>query len=1351
METPEDDQALRSPLIETFRRRLISKLTETGRNNASLYFRSLKSTLELPGIDDPLIAALIAGRAIRPEEWNPSASTADELKALPDEGVPGKAGPKTVRFRKGPKPGESEDTRRLRTLRAKAQEYYDERGLQTLYVGIGLLTWKAEDGGRDPLALLFVLPVEIIADPKRRGEFLIRKPEGAELGFNPSLLEVLPAQLRAHLDAIAQSEAIGSLVDAFEETRSALLDFPLYTLVSRCVLRTFAFAALALIEDLRKADDLLDGSVLAKAFAGDSEAQLALQRESGECVDQFDLDEIPAARESFILDADPSQAQAIHTILKYETANALWQGPPGTGKSQTIANAIAALIASGKKVLFVAEKRAALEVVQKRLDAVGLGHLILDLHGADVTRNRVYARLREARKQISDTPPPPPFTTEQSFDQARNALNTHANVMNAKLEGAGLSPFELIGRLLALESADIDITWGRATIESMTASSAAQIGAQLDEAASNAEYFMRSPGSRWALATLPTHEAAQGMLVELSSLRERLRSMRAMTESVRAVGDLPENLDELLAAGGELEGLARVMGVFTAEITAIDDVTLRSALAATATPIARLFSAFVPAQRAAMRNVAKFSRGRLERQAMHSALQTTLTLPPMARTNAPKLASRDLPSIEIALREIEHIALLDEALGVPLPRELTALDEELARYLRDAASAFRAARSQTIEASIRAAGAGALIDALRDRSVAPTLWRKAFDAAWLRSQLNRVMSKTAIFDGRRHDQLVDEFAKLDTLRLHTAVQRILRSSAERFIEQSREHPKERAALDVEMARQKKQLPIRDLYAVAPHVLPALVPCVMASPLSVSQLLPRLRLFDIVIFDEGSQVTTESAINAILRAKRLVVAGDEHQLPPSPFFLRNTDEDEDDEDDEGEENAPAPDVLLGTESLLDTVKSFSTVLGLNVHYRSLDERLIAFSNHWIYGDRLITFPGNGTAGTAVRHELVDEPALEGDEGSASAEARRVVDLIIEHAELRAHESLGVIAMGQKHASRIEVALLRARAEHPDLEDFFSEGHTDRFFIKNLERVQGDERDAIILSIGYGRTKKGSISHSFGPVNNEGGERRLNVAITRAKIRITLVTSFRSSDLDQSKLKRTGPKLLARYVRYAESGGDDLGRDGERENVPLNDFEADVKVTLERRLQMQIIGQYGVGPYRIDLAVQDPAAPGAFVLAIECDGASYHSTPTARMRDRLRQQNLESRGWRFVRIWSTDWFERREEEIARIAEIYREALAGDQPAPPATTNEDDGFEVGVPGGFGKRLGRAPSGKVQSIDDLSDRKLQETVRWIQSDGRLRTDDQIMESACEQLGFTRKGSRIVARLQMAIDEIKS
>jgi very-short-patch-repair endonuclease len=532
-----------------------------------------------------------------------------------------------------------------------------------------------------------------------------------------------------------------------------------------------------------------------------------------------------------------------------------------------------------------------------------------------------------------------------------------------------------------------------------------------------------------------------------------------------------------------------------------------------------------------------------------------------------------------------------------------------------------------------------------------------------------------------------------------------------------------------------------------------------SPLVVSQLLPPKAYFDVVIFDEASQITPADAVTSMMRGRQLVVAGDDKQLPPTAFFASGSGEDDDDQADPDTPSA----VLAGTagfESILDALGSVLSFRQLTWHYRSRDERLIAFSNVHTYNRTLVTFPGADPGDVLSYVPAPWHPAA--DTNSPAPEVEAVVDLVLEHARERPDESLGVITMGIRHRDRIEERLRDRLRQDPDLEaelsGFFDESRDERFFVKNLERVQGDERDAIILSIGYGKNDRGGLVYRFGPLLSEGGERRLNVAVTRAKNRITLVSSFSAHDMDPGRSAAEGVKLLRQYLQYIETGGTNLG-DQVIDKPALNPFEVDVRDTLARH-GLKLTPQYGTSGYWIDFAVQHPAQPGRHVLAIECDGATYHSSQSARDRDRLRQEQLERQGWRFHRIWSTAWFHDKNACTEQALAAYQDALrdADDQPASPG-----QGAGGIVPPGHlptayqaavsratpaaGQRTGPRPwIIPGQLIDAYSTTELIELARWIRSDDALRTEDELLREMMRELGFQKRGKNIVARLTAAI-----
>ena len=561
-------------------------------------------------------------------------------------------------------------------------------------------------------------------------------------------------------------------------------------------------------------------------------------------------------------------------------------------------------------------------------------------------------------------------------------------------------------------------------------------------------------------------------------------------------------------------------------------------------------------------------------------------------------------------------------------------------------------RAQFALRSVTEAGLAPVSQALVDHSVPPADWGTTYRRLALTSWLDNVLATEPIlqqFDGQRHDRRVAHFAVLDRHSLTLGNRRVREAWALNQGPISSSYGGEPGLLRHEALKRRRHLPLCRLFENIPNLLPVLKPCLMMSPLSVAQYLPADRYqFDVVIFDEASQVRPYDALGAIMRGKQLVVAGDSQQLPPTSFFDRASDDFEVDETQD----------IRALESILDALNAKGMPSkSLLWHYRSRHEDLIAYSNHHFYGSRLITFPSPGAGRSAragVCLEYVEEGRYEDERDQVlktpirvnRIEAQRVAQLVMEHARTRPEESLLVVTLGMRQREIVEEEVARARLLELDLEDFFREDKAEPFYVKALEQVQGDERDVILISVGYGKNASGVLSHNFGPINQQGGERRLNVLVTRGRNQIVLVSSIRYTDIDPTKTQNQGPFLLKNYLEFAERGASALtaspvSTGGEYESP----FEEQVGEALHRA-GYTIHRQVGTSKYRIDLAIVDPRNPGRYLLGIECDGKTYHQSKTARDRDRLRQEILEGLGWQIHRIWSTEWIRNPELELDRV---------------------------------------------------------------------------------------------------------
>ena len=552
-------------------------------------------------------------------------------------------------------------------------------------------------------------------------------------------------------------------------------------------------------------------------------------------------------------------------------------------------------------------------------------------------------------------------------------------------------------------------------------------------------------------------------------------------------------------------------------------------------------------------------------------------------------------------------------------------------------------------------------DATDDAALVPGIVNRRLFATWL-DAVSQQDPRLRDFTARDHEARRREFRNLDR-----QLPRVLRERARTALFEK--YPKSRTSvtrsgqlgvLRGELTKRRRQMSVRQLLAAAPQLIQALKPCFLMSPLAVSQYLERTGAasanlhFDTVIFDEASQVLPEDAVPAISRASQTIVVGDRRQLPPTTLFQHRYEHEDDDDDGDDE-----TDWFEGRESILDVmvgmVGSGVAEHYLGVHYRSRHDSLIRYSNHYFYDDRLLTFPSpRKVAAHGVEAVYLPHGRYEaGGSRTNRIEAEKVVELVLQQMRTRpATESFGVVALSRAQADLIELLFDEARLHQSEFDSRFARDRDERFFVKNLENVQGDERDHVFLSIGYGPTDSGRVYNRFGPINSEGGERRLNVAVTRARRSMTVVHSLRPEDIISES---RGARLLKRYLEFARSPDTALEQNltvnaqAETENL----FEESVRRALvERGHRVDV--QVGVAGYRIDLAIQAEDGDG-YALGIECDGATYHSAPAARDRDWLRQSILEGLGWKIHRVWSRAWIQNPGRELEALEHALNESEA------------------------------------------------------------------------------------------------
>jgi hypothetical protein len=1058
-----------------------------------------------------------------------------------------------------------------------------------------------------------------------------------------------------------------------------------------------------------------------------------------------------------VIDADASQTRVIEEVRAGR--NLVVQGPPGTGKSQTITNIIAATVHDGKSVLFMAEKKAALDVVHRRLQRVRLSDICLELHSRNANKKAVLQEIERTLTTGHAVPAQP--SAPDALRKARDRLNRIADCLHDILPGNDYSPFsamaeivDFIGQktsppllkavglheltnekrddLIRKIEAFRDIFKKAGPAKSHPFRGVAALDIQptdlqrledeLIEADKEIVFLLEHAISVSAKLVFPCPKT----LIEVERLIILLDHAKLVPDSAdvsipvffarkndRVFGKALDSgcawyeawsrgestfsdaawsvpIDEIrmkISKGvgsfwsrlfGGYRGASRELSVLLKVPLPIEPKA-RQALLDQLFSIRQLRLTLAQSEKFLSEALGKLWRGEqtdfqtlnavqgwvndllsMDSEITIETAQKLVAFREMTIGHSQQLVER-VQRTSLALQAVLNRLKLD----VDTPQDLRKLDLEIIR--NRFVSMYTAidrypewvefAQSVNI---LNQAGLSSLLDSLESGQLLAERVIDEFryavaEARWSNARTIRpALNDIAQLD--RH-LLVQTFHELDC-EWFSEVQTLI--LAKHLAQLPKGAAGEMGIIRGEIAKKRGHKPIRKIIGLAGNMIRRIKPVFLMSPISIAQFLPPGSMeFDLLVIDEASQVRPEDALGAVARARQIVVVGDKKQLPPTSFFDRLFDNvSEEDQDEDGVESVTAKATEMESILTLCEARGVNSSM-LEWHYRSRDPSLIRVSNAEFYKDRLILPPSplqmNDNYGLKFTHVpgvYSSKNCGGGRPRTNRIEAEYIVNALVSHAHDWPTLSVGIVAFSKTQSDMIAEVLEIHRRKNVVLDALLREGKAEDVFVKNLENVQGDERDVILISVGYGPHEPNGrlASMTFGPVNSKEGERRLNVIFSRARVRCEVFASFDPDDIDLTRISNEGPRVLKRFLEFAKTRQlDEKLITGQEAESPFEEEVARVIASFGYYADFQV----GSAGFRIDIGVRHADHPGNYILAVECDGATWHRALWARERDRLRQDVLENLGWHFHRIWSTDWFYRRDQEISRLREALEAA--------------------------------------------------------------------------------------------------
>ena len=1247
---------------------------------------------------------------------------------------------------------EEELAKGMKYLQRQAKLSMEENGSNTLYLALGFLKWYESDVSQKPrYAPLVMVPVDVTKKLQDKSYHIRIRDEEPQI--NITLLEFLRQDFGMDiggLDPLPMDENGVDVPLVLNTVRKSIMEKKNWDVLPLAFLGIFSFSRFIMWNDLRnRSAEITSNKVVASLISGKMEWQ------PKEAISANDIDNrVKPSDMAVVMSADSSQLVAIETAAKGESF--VLHGPPGTGKSQTITNMIANALYQGKSVLFVAEKMAALSVVQKRLEKVGLAPFCLELHSNKAQKQAVLKQLERTLEAGGKKSSGEYQAYAEKLYAERSALNEVVEALHEK-QASGLSIYELIGKYELMKAYDGKAYFTEEWAMDVNAKAYDECKAELSECAA----IGKECGgiSNHALKEFRLYEYSMQLRKEwediLAKYQVALREKSAVLSQLGASLELPENasMDDLCLlerVASYLLGMEEIYDTLLADMYALkEEETIRAEITK-----GRDFSAirkellthFKPAvldydiAGARARLVAAQGKWALAKKMDINALVKELRFLALnsnmvQEANLEKLyerielyhqMSKDVsinPDFEAAFKEVyqkentdwdkltavyeKHLALCkifaesesksgfypilsslvtgggvadlvkDEAEGLQMfiekSKACLAIENELiAKYGLDW-NAFRKeedlistlfercagwishaeelrsyAAFCNAEKKANELGLAELTEQYRKGALNEDAFVPAFECNFAKAAASGAISSRDVlshFNGagftaaiERFCEISDKFEKLTQEEVVARLSAKIPEAGEGFAGSS-----EIGILRKAIKSQRRAMPIRKLFNEIPVLLRRMCPCMLMSPISVAQYIdPSFPKFDLVIFDEASQLPTGESVGALARGENVIVVGDPKQLPPTSFFMTNQHD---------EENIEVEDM----ESLLDDCLALSMPQNhLLWHYRSRHESLIAYSNMTYYDNKLYTFPSPNDRVSEVKWVYVEGQYDRGKTKQNRAEAEAVVEEILRRLrdeELRKN-SIGVVTFSSVQQELIDDLMQEALHKEPELEQYCVNVE-EPLFIKNLENVQGDERDVILFSVGYGPDASGKIAMNFGPLNQDGGWRRLNVAISRSRKSMMIYSSFRPEKLDLSRTAAAGIIGLKGFLEFAARGKNALYKNADTIKLRNSDVAKSIVARLKEAGYDADL-DIGTSEYKIDIGVMDPENPDQYCLGILLDGENYMAAATARDRNLGQPSVLKGLGWNLHRVWTLDWLDTPEREFAKIEDAIKRIL-------------------------------------------------------------------------------------------------